>query len=77
MDGTLEVASFIGNVAEDENGIIIHNHVVLGDNNYRAFAGHLVGAIVGGTLEIYIAKLKESGKLKRELDKGTGLNLLL
>ena len=76
MDGPFEVASLIGNVAENKNGIIIHNHVVLGDNNYRAFAGHLVDAVVGGTLEIYITKLEESGKLKRELDKGTGLNLL-
>ena len=77
MDGPFEVASLIGNVAENKNGIVIHNHVVLGDSNYRAFAGHLVDAVVGGTLEIYVTKLNEGGKLKRELDKGTGLNLLL
>lgn len=80
--GMFEVLSLVGNVAYRETDakfnvkqreIVIHNHVVLGDKNYRAIGGHLVRGVVGGTLELYFMKTRA---LRRSRDKSTGLNLL-
>lgn len=75
IEGPLEVASLHGNAAESEEGLVVHNHVVLGDKDYRAYAGHLVDGVVGGTLEIYLTKLGKDDKIKRIKDEETGLNL--
>jgi len=80
--GVFEVLSLIGNVAirgttrkknSAESGIIIHNHVVLGNRNYKIIGGHLIKAKIGATLEII---LWETGGLKRNFDTLTGLNIL-
>jgi predicted DNA-binding protein with PD1-like motif len=73
FNGPFEVLSLTGNVAQSDDDIFIHCHVVLGDKNYKTFGGHLMGATVSGTLEV---KLSETEFLQRSLDKNTGLNLL-
>lgn len=73
--GPLEVASLTGNVALGEEGIIIHNHVVLGDKDFNSISGHLLNAKVAATLEIYLLQIDKKG-LKRRSDYQTGLNLL-
>jgi len=72
--GPFEVLSLIGNVAQGEEGILIHAHAVLGKKDFSVFGGHLVSATVGGTLEL---KLSETEFLERKPDKDTGLHLLL
>ena len=71
--GLFEVLSITGNVAQSGEEVAIHAHVVLGDDKFRTFGGHLIDAVIGGTLEI---NLIESGLMERKLDDETGLNLL-
>ncbi|WP_052883217.1 PPC domain-containing DNA-binding protein [Thermoproteus tenax] len=42
LDGGLEVASMIGNISIKDNSPFVHIHIVLGDKEGRAYAGHLV-----------------------------------
>lgn len=73
FSGPFEVLSLTGNVAQSDDNVFIHCHVVLGDKNYKTLGGHLVGGTVSGTLEV---KLSETEFLQRSLDEETGLNLL-
>lgn len=77
LDGPLEIASCIGNVAVDEKGdIVIHAHVVVTNENGEAFGGHLMKeSPVGATAELTI--IEGVGiNLKRTLDPATKLKLL-
>ena len=76
LDGPLEIASCIGNVAISEKGeIIVHAHLVVADEKGEAFGGHLMnGSIVDATAEL--AVIEGAGvSLTRELDEKTGLRL--
>lgn len=77
LDGPLEIATCIGNIAIDEKGeTIIHAHIVVTDESCKAFGGHLMkGSIVGATAELAI--IEASGlNLQRALDEKTKLKLL-
>lgn len=77
LDGPLEIASCIGNVAVDENGdVVVHAHVVVTNEKGEAFGGHLMkGSPVGATAELTI--IEGLGlSLKRVLDATTKLKLL-
>lgn len=77
LNGPLEIASCVGNIAVDEeNQILIHAHVVVSDEKGNAFGGHLMkGSIVGATAELVI--IEGIGvKLQRALDEKTKLKLL-
>ncbi|MEK9194529.1 MAG: PPC domain-containing DNA-binding protein [Patescibacteria group bacterium] len=71
--GIFEVLSLVGNVAVLGKELVIHEHIVLGDRNYRVFGGHLKNAKIGGTLEVFFQKTKF---LERFRNFKTGLNLL-
>lgn len=77
LEGPLEIASCIGNIAVDENDeIIIHAHVVVTDEESKAFGGHLMkGSPVGATAELVIIEALNVN-LKRIFDKATNLKLL-
>ncbi|MEL9990748.1 MAG: DNA-binding protein [Thermoproteus sp.] len=45
LEGGLEVASLTGNIALKDGEPFLHIHVVLGDREGRAYAGHLVSGI--------------------------------
>lgn len=74
IEGPLEVASLMGNVSIMDNELIIHNHVVLGDRDFRTYSGHLVNGVVAGALELKMTVL--DNELKRSKDENTGLNLI-
>jgi hypothetical protein len=77
LDGHLEVASCMGNIAVDEKGeTIIHAHMVVSNEKGEAFGGHLMkGSRVGPTAELVI--IEATGvELKRILDEKTKLKLL-
>jgi len=65
LDGPLEIASCIGNIAVDEKGeVIIHAHLVVSDEKGEAFGGHLMnGSHVGAAAELVVIE-------------GVGVNLL-
>lgn len=76
LDGPLEIASCMGNIAVDEKGeIMIHSHIVVANEKSEAFGGHLMkGSIVGATAELVI--IEGAGvNLLRAFDEKTSLNL--
>ncbi|MBS7616918.1 DNA-binding protein [Candidatus Bathyarchaeota archaeon] len=77
LDGPLEIASCTGNIAIDEKGdTVIHAHIVVTDEECRAFGGHLMkGSPVGATAELVIIEGVDLS-LKRVLDEKTKLKLL-
>jgi len=76
LEGPLEIASGMGNIAVDEKGeIMVHAHLVVSNEKGEAFGGHLMkGSPVGATAELVI--IEASVNLKRVLDEKTGLKLL-
>jgi predicted DNA-binding protein with PD1-like motif len=77
LDGPLEIASGLGNIAVGENGeVMIHVHVVVSDEKCRAFGGHLVkDSHVGATAELVIVE-GLGLNVQRGFDEKTKLNLL-
>lgn len=76
LDGPLEIASCMGNIAVNEKGeIMIHPHIVVSNEKSEAFGGHLMkGSPVGATAELVI--IEGTGiNLQRALDEKTKLNL--
>jgi predicted DNA-binding protein with PD1-like motif len=77
VDGPLEIASCMGNIAIDENGeTVIHAHIVVSNEKCEAFGGHLMkNSIVGVTAELIIIEFKDMA-LQRAFDEKTKLKLL-
>jgi predicted DNA-binding protein with PD1-like motif len=76
LDGPLEIASCIGNIAVDEKGeVVIHAHVVISDEKGEAFGGHLMnGSHVGATAELVM--IEGAGvNLQKIFDEKTKLRL--
>jgi hypothetical protein len=72
----LELLSLSGNICKDKDKHILHLHGVYGDEEKRAFGGHLIEGKVSVTAEIAI--LKTDLDVKRKTNKVTGLkNLFL
>lgn len=70
----LEITNLTGNVAIFEQDLILHIHGSFADREFKAFGGHVVSLVVGGTCELYLTKFETS--IKRNLDEATGLKLL-
>jgi len=74
FDKPLEIVSLTGNVSLVDHEPFLHVHVVLSDEDYRAFGGHLKEARVGATCEVYFFETEI--KINRKLDEDIGLKLL-
>ena len=76
LNGPLEIASCMGNIAVDEKGeVIIHAHLVVSNEDGEAFGGHLMkGSHVGATAELIIIE-GVGVKLQKVLDEKTKLRL--
>lgn len=77
LNGPLEIASCMGNVAVDEKGeTMIHAHIVVSDERGEAFGGHLMkDSRVGATAELML--IEASGVvLQKVFDEKTNLKLL-
>ncbi|MFN4089280.1 MAG: PPC domain-containing DNA-binding protein [Alphaproteobacteria bacterium] len=75
IEEQVEVLSFLGNIAEDDEGRHeAHIHVVLGCRNAMARGGHLIAGLVRPTLEVMLVQLP--GHLHRRRDPVSGLILL-
>jgi len=75
-EGPFEVSSMDGNVAELEEGPVVHAHAVLSrcDESLETIGGHLRKARVALTLEVPLWLVSQP--LMRRFDNETGLNLL-
>ena len=77
LEGPLEVASCMGNVALDEKGeVVVHAHVVVTNEKSEAFGGHLMkDSPVGATAELVLIEATEIN-MQRLFDEKTKLRLL-
>ena len=69
-----ELTSMVGDVALAGDKIIVHAHVTLAGEDFKAVAGHLNEATVTATTEIVLNPVE--GKLSKKIDPISGLNLL-
>lgn len=73
LEGPLEIASAQGSVALKDEGLFIHLHAVL-SNQDICLGGHLARATIFSTAEVAIGEL--AYQLYRQYDDYTGLNEL-
>jgi predicted DNA-binding protein with PD1-like motif len=71
----VEMASMHGSIAWQDGKVSIHTHGVVGDRDFRAFAGHILsGSVSTGSLEVMITP--HDKKLERRKDEQLGANVL-
>ena len=64
-----EVANFTGNISAEK----LHIHMTIGDDTYKAYAGHCSRLVADPTLEVTLIPFKE---VHRSKDEYSGLDLL-
>jgi uncharacterized protein len=74
VEGQLEVASMIGDIALFNGKPVVHTHMVVGLPDGTARAGHVLEAHVWPTLEVMVTV--ESNAMRKSLDPETGLSLI-
>jgi predicted DNA-binding protein with PD1-like motif len=74
VEGQLEVASMIGDIALFNGKPVVHTHMVVGLPDGTARAGHVLEAYVWPTLEVMVTV--ESNAMRKSLDPETGLSLI-
>lgn len=75
IDRQVEVASFLGNIARDQEGEPkLHAHLVVSGEDGSAVGGHLLSGSVRPTLEVVVTE--SPTHLQRRHDPQTGLPLL-
>lgn len=75
LEEDLEVVSCMGNIAHHPEGLIVHAHMIVANEEGRCYGGHLMsGTKVSVTIEVVIIETDET--LTRAKDSKTGLNLL-
>jgi hypothetical protein len=70
----LEIAGFSGNAAKMKEEVIIHCHGIFSDKDFKVAAGHVKKLVVSATCEIFFEK--QGGRIERQYDEETGLNLM-
>lgn len=76
FEGNFELLNLSGNISKYDGGLLGHIHVMLANEDYSVFGGHLFNAKVGLTLEGYIQSMGTL-VMRRELEAATGLPGLL
>ena len=74
VEGQLEVASMIGDIALFNGKPVVHTHMVVGLPDGIARAGHVLEAHVWPTLEVMVTV--EPNAMRKRLDPETGLSLI-
>jgi predicted DNA-binding protein with PD1-like motif len=74
LRGDYEITSLLGSITMMKGQPYLHLHATLSDASYHAFGGHLSGAVVSGTCEIFIHTIDDT--LGRRFDEDVGLNVL-
>ncbi len=70
----MELASCLGDIADDHGKPTLHAHAVLGRRDSTAVAGHLQKLDVLPTLEVIL--MEAPAHLRKRLDPATGLALM-
>ena len=74
VEGQLEVASMIGDIALFNGKSVVHAHMVVGLPDGTARVGHVLEAHVWPTLEVMVTV--EPNAMRKRLDPETGLSLI-
>ncbi len=74
VDKHMEILHGVGNISLKEGEPFVHMHLVLGDEQGRAFGSHLAPGTVVFACEAIIREFT-GGQYLRKLDKTTGLTL--
>ena len=74
IDKDLEVANITGNITWVNNQPVAHLHVVVADDNFQTYAGHLKELTVAATLELRLKTFDEA--ISRKHDDSGGLDVL-
>lgn len=70
----LEIVSMTGNAGVLKGEVVIHTHGTFSDKNYKVYGGHVNRGVVSGACEVIFEQF--DGKISREYDEETGLNLM-
>ncbi len=70
----VEVLSFLGNIAQSDEGPKLHAHIVVGKSDGTAHGGHFLAGRVWPTLEMILTETP--AHLRRVHDAETGLALI-
>jgi uncharacterized protein len=73
LKGIFEIASLLGSVAPFDGVQLAHLHVVVSDEQMRAFGGHLVKGAASATAELVVRRLSSS--YKKHLNSEVGLRI--
>lgn len=72
----VEIASCIGNLADEDGRLVVHAHVTVADSEGKVYGGHaLTGCRIHIQAELMIFQL-EGAELKRKFDEALGLHIL-
>ncbi len=74
VDEQVEVAALSGDIATRDGEPQVHAHLVVGDSQGRARAGHLLEGHVRPTLELVLTETP--AELRKTIDEETGLALI-
>ena len=73
FQGVYEIVSLVGTINTKDGDFYCHLHMCAGDQEGRAFGGHLNEAVISATCEMIITLI--DGRVGRRRDEQIGLNL--
>lgn len=73
LAGEYEITNLTGNITTKDREVYLHLHITLGDEEYKAYGGHLNECWISGTCELVIDSVE--GEISRVFDDYSGLNL--
>lgn len=74
LNEDVEIVGVTGNIATKDGAVAVHGHGSFSNKTAAATSGHIKELVVSATCEVTLFAFK--GKLVREPDEKTGLNLL-
>jgi uncharacterized protein len=69
--GEYEILNLTGSITSKDGEIYLHLHITLGDEEYKAYGGHLNECWISGTCELTIDA--SEGEINRTFDEFSGL----
>ncbi|PIP56343.1 DNA-binding protein [candidate division WWE3 bacterium CG22_combo_CG10-13_8_21_14_all_39_12] len=72
FEQAFEVTNLTGSIGVFASEVVVHVHITLSDTEMNAFGGHVVEAIVSGTMEILLTPLS---RLQKISDDSIGLKI--
>jgi uncharacterized protein len=75
IDQPLEILALVGNISLKDGKAMVHAHMALGDEQGRAYGGHLAPGTVVFACEFVLQEYGAAQPLVRQMDEATGLFL--